>query len=178
MLIVAIALILICGLNNWNPVGWIVAGVMFVLYLFESAMSYDEFQNTHGKVIKLCDETPTVMEDDKFIKKDGKSGIVQEVASENDAFNRWVSGDFQEIERLYAKNWRAQLSNVDLNSTANELRKLGINTKSCKTHADAKIIAENINTQIRELRSFNNRITDIYNLGQEIVKRFEDEHLG
>ncbi|MFO3471149.1 hypothetical protein SC046_15540 [Legionella pneumophila serogroup 1] len=80
----------------------------------------------------------------KFVKKDGKSGIVQEVTSENDAFNRWVNGDFQEIERLYAKNWRAQLSNVDLNSTANELHKLGIDTRSCKTHADAKIIAENI----------------------------------
>lgn len=71
LLLVTIAVILIYGLNNWNPVWWVVSGVMFVLYLFESAMSYDEFKNTHGKVIKLCDETPTVMDDDKFIKKDG-----------------------------------------------------------------------------------------------------------
>lgn len=61
------------------------------------------------------------------------------MTSENDAFNRWVSGDFQEIERLYAKNWRAQLSNVDLNSTANELHKLGIDTSLVACNQDSSL---------------------------------------
>ncbi|HAT1760171.1 TPA: hypothetical protein I8Y91_001617 [Legionella pneumophila] len=80
----------------------------------------------------------------KLVKNDGKSGIVHEVTPENDAFHRWLKGDFHEVERLYAKNWRIQLSNLDLNNTANELQRLGVNTKSCKTHADAKAFAENI----------------------------------
>ena len=51
---------------------WIPIGVIFVLWLFESAMQYDEFKNTHGKVVELCDEASTVKNNDEFIKKDGK----------------------------------------------------------------------------------------------------------
>ena len=71
LLLATIALILICGLNGWNPVWWIAAGAMFVLYLFESAMSYDEFQNTHGKVVRSSDHATNVNLNEVQIKKDG-----------------------------------------------------------------------------------------------------------
>lgn len=80
----------------------------------------------------------------KLVKSGKKSGVVYEITPEQDAFNRWMTGNFSEIERNYAKEWRTKLSNLDLSSFSSELQKLGIDTKSCKTHNQAKLIAENI----------------------------------
>ncbi len=41
---------------------------------------------------------------------DGKKGIVFDEAPEAEAMRRWRSGEFLEIERLFAKGWRAALA--------------------------------------------------------------------
>ena len=51
---------------------WIPIGVIFVLWLFESAMQYDEFKNTHGRAVEMVDSVPEIYIDDTPIKKDGK----------------------------------------------------------------------------------------------------------
>lgn len=41
---------------------------------------------------------------------DGKKGIVFDHSPEADAFNRWRNGEFREVERLFAKQWRLALA--------------------------------------------------------------------
>ncbi|HVT73838.1 MAG TPA: hypothetical protein VHD61_11930 [Lacunisphaera sp.] len=41
---------------------------------------------------------------------DGKKGIVFDLSPEADAFNRWRRGEFREVERLFAKQWRLALA--------------------------------------------------------------------
>lgn len=48
------------------------------------------------------------------VKENGKSGIVIEEAPEAEVFRRWQKREFLEIERLYAKEWRKQLSCIKL----------------------------------------------------------------
>lgn len=42
--------------------------------------------------------------------KDGKKGIVFDHSPEADAFNRWRNGEFRDVERLFAKQWRLALA--------------------------------------------------------------------
>lgn len=74
----------------------------------------------------------------------GKSGIVFEESPEAEAFSRWQNGKFLEIERLQAHRWREMLTNLDLKEVAQYFRKLGIDSKTCKTLEQAKSIAMKI----------------------------------
>ena len=50
---------------------WIPIGVIFVLWLFQSAMEYDEFKNTHGFVVQRNEDADNVIVNGVQIKKDG-----------------------------------------------------------------------------------------------------------
>jgi hypothetical protein len=52
-------------------------------------------------------------------------GIVWERSREAEAFSRWQEGRFREIERDTAKEWRARLEQIDLESAAEALRRDG-----------------------------------------------------
>lgn len=80
----------------------------------------------------------------KLVKNAGQSGVVYEISPESEAFNRWMRRDFHELERQYARAWRTQLSNIDLTNFTSELQMLGVDTRLCKTHAQAKNLAESI----------------------------------
>lgn len=75
------------------------------------------------------------------VKTEDKSGIVFEKSPEAEAFNRWQKGEFLEIERSYAQEWREMLANLNLEEVASRFRKLGIDGKSCNTLEQAKSIA-------------------------------------
>lgn len=70
-----------------------------------------------------------------------KPGVVFEKLPEAEAFARWKSGRFQDVERDIASNWRAMLSELNLPEVAHRMRALGITPKSCKSVEEAYGIA-------------------------------------
>jgi len=80
----------------------------------------------------------------RFVKNEGKSGLVFEKTPEAEAFSRWQKGEFFEVEHQYAQAWRKTLSTLDLDEIAEIFRALGIDGKSCKTLEAAKTIADNV----------------------------------
>lgn len=72
---------------------------------------------------------------------DGKRGAVFDEPPEVQAFNRWQRGEFRDIEREIAADWRRMLSALDLQATAQRMRTLGINPKECKSVEMAHAIA-------------------------------------
>ncbi len=78
------------------------------------------------------------------IKSHGKSGIVYDSLSENEAFLRWLNMQFLDVEHKYANVWRENLSNLNSKHITKCFQSLGINGKSCKTLQEAKDIADTI----------------------------------
>ncbi len=72
---------------------------------------------------------------------DGKKGIVYDQSPEAQAFIRWQHGEFQEIERHFAKGWRQMLTTLDLPAIAANMRTLGLDAKNCKSVDEAHAIA-------------------------------------
>lgn len=68
----------------------------------------------------------------------GLRGVIFEPSPEAEAFSRWRARDFMEIERLFAREWRAALNATDLTTVAAGMRAMGINSQSCKTLEEAR----------------------------------------
>ena len=75
-----------------------------------------------------------------------KKGVVFDQAPEEEAFQRWHKGQFENVEKIAAALWRKQLAELDLSAMAKEFRALGIDGKSCKSLEDAKAVAQKIVT--------------------------------
>lgn len=50
----------------------------------------------------------------KMVELGGKTGVIFEPSPEEEALSRWQNHEFMELERLIAKKWRRDLSNIDL----------------------------------------------------------------
>ena len=72
---------------------------------------------------------------------DGRKGVVYDATPEAQAFTRWQHGEFKEVERRFASGWREMLTTLDLPSTATRMRALGIDSKACRSLAQAHAIA-------------------------------------
>jgi hypothetical protein len=68
-------------------------------------------------------------------------GVVCELGPEERAFSRWQNGEFHEVEKIVAAQWRQALSQLDLNKVASELRSVGIDGKLCKSLDQARDMA-------------------------------------
>ena len=75
-----------------------------------------------------------------------KTGAVYDQSPEEIAFQRWQKGEFFEVERFAASQWRRELDQLDLNAIAKELRSLGIDGKTCKTLEQARDMARGLVT--------------------------------
>jgi hypothetical protein len=64
-----------------------------------------------GNVIKL-DRRPVVGEARRVVTGDQRGIVVQQLP-EMEAFQRWQEGSFLEVERLYARTWRAEFARWD-----------------------------------------------------------------
>jgi hypothetical protein len=82
-----------------------------------------------------------------------KSGTIYDQSHEEIAFQRWQSGQFQEVERLAAADWRADLAALDLGKLAKELRGLGMDGKTCKSLEHARDFARALVTAKDKLHS-------------------------
>ena len=78
------------------------------------------------------------------VKGGGKTGVIFEEPPEVKAFNRWQNGEFLEIERDQAKQWRSMLKSLDFDFVINNIQSLGITTDNCKSLEDAKSLSDRI----------------------------------
>lgn len=96
--------------------------------------------NLLGQTIPMSGQIP--LTGGRHVKSpDGKQGIVYDQSPESEAFNRWQKGEFLELERKFAVEWRRMLTTLDLPTTAERMKKLGINSKECKSIQEAHAIA-------------------------------------
>jgi len=78
------------------------------------------------------------------VKSDGESGIVFEITPEEEAFSRWQEGKFLEVERKFARAWRAMLRRMSFEEVIKTIKSIGIRPESCKSIEDAKKLADRI----------------------------------
>lgn len=78
------------------------------------------------------------------VKVKGKAGVVFRESPEAKAFSRWQNQRFHELERDFAFSWRVMLERIDLKATAKNLKSLGYDPRSCKSHSDVASLAKSI----------------------------------
>ncbi|MBX8620481.1 hypothetical protein K4754_00425 [Pseudomonas glycinae] len=76
------------------------------------------------------------------VVRDDKEGAIAEVTPEAKAFQRWQDGRFNDVERLYAREWRRQVENIDLTVIERAMKQLGVSSKTCKTLDSALDLAD------------------------------------
>ncbi|GGE76458.1 hypothetical protein GCM10011533_31080 [Streptosporangium jomthongense] len=74
----------------------------------------------------------------------GKRGVNFDLSPEAKAFNRWQDGEYQKLEREFARAWRAQIKGMTFESSASYAQKLGVDISSCKNMNDAANAANRI----------------------------------
>jgi hypothetical protein len=67
-----------------------------------------------------------------------RSGIVVGLARETQAFMRWQKGEFEEVEREFAREWRAALGDLDLSDKTGIFARLGVSGASCPSLESAR----------------------------------------
>lgn len=80
----------------------------------------------------------------RIVDVEGKRGVVYDHSPEHKAFSRWQDRSFLEVERQFAKGWRAAIEQLDLLKVAENFRALGVNGKTCSTLHDARELAHQI----------------------------------
>lgn len=98
--------------------------------------------NMLGNVIPM--DGRIMMQGGNPVKRGGKTGVVFEEPPEVKAFNRWQNGEFLEIERDQAKQWRSMLKSLDFDSAIKIIQSQGITTDSCKSLEEVKSLADEI----------------------------------
>lgn len=66
-----------------------------------------------------------------------KKGVAFDLSPEAKAYSRWQQREYLELERDFAKQWRAQLKAMTFESSEIYAMKLGINITQCKNMDDA-----------------------------------------
>lgn len=84
------------------------------------------------------------------VESGGKKGVNFDVSPEAKAFSRWQDGEYQKLEREFARSWRAQIKAMTFEKSASYAKKLGVDISSCKNMSDAVIAAEQIVSQNRK----------------------------
>ncbi|AJA10259.1 hypothetical protein SKP52_16935 [Sphingopyxis fribergensis] len=75
------------------------------------------------------------------VKVEGKAGLVFRKSPEQDAFDRWQQGRFLEVERVFARQWRDELANIDLPSITKAWKSILRSEDRPKTHEAARDLA-------------------------------------
>lgn len=77
----------------------------------------------------------------KPVKIDQKKAVIFDVSPERLAYDRWQNKQYFEIERDFAKQWRAQVKAIAFENTVNYVEKLGLDITKCKNIKDAFSLA-------------------------------------
>ena len=78
------------------------------------------------------------------VRGGGRTGIVYDQSPEEAAFQRWQNEKFVELEREFARKWRAELNAIDLKQIGSAFQAKGVNPKSCRTLTEAHQLATQI----------------------------------
>jgi hypothetical protein len=89
----------------------------------------------------------------QFVELNGKHGVIYRMTQEEEAFNRWQSGEFLDLERQIAKVWRREVSNVDHSKSYALFKGLYGSIRRPRSLADAKHIADTFIDLIEEEHS-------------------------
>lgn len=73
----------------------------------------------------------------KTVKLGGKTGVIFQPSAEEEALARWQNNEFMDLERLRAKAWRQELSNINLEESYKDFQKFYLMGKP-KTFSDVK----------------------------------------
>jgi hypothetical protein len=93
-----------------------------------------------GQVVPMTGQIPII--GGRHVKVDGRSGVIFEEPPEVEAFRRWQAEEFFEVERRFAKGWRAGLMAADTLTMGAGLKAMGVEAQSCKTLQQAKALAD------------------------------------
>jgi hypothetical protein len=96
--------------------------------------------NLMSQAIPMFGQVP--MLGGRSVKIDDRRGVIFEERPEAEAFRHWQAEEFFEVERRFAKDWRAGALAVDTLTVAAGLRAMGIDAQSCQTLEDAKALAD------------------------------------
>ncbi|WP_441004575.1 hypothetical protein [Pseudocolwellia agarivorans] len=106
-----------------------------------------------------------------------KKGVAFDVSPEAKAYSRWQNREYQEIERDFAKQWRAQVKSMTFESSQDYAKKLGIDISQCKNMDDAYAAANSLitsNSKPYDLIGFVlTSLTVPRELHQGIVQRYQ-----
>lgn len=78
----------------------------------------------------------------RYVNVEGRGGVVFDDSPEAEAFRRWMAGEFEEVERRFAREWRQSLKSLDLLAVQAGMRAMGIDGKACHSLADVKAMAD------------------------------------
>jgi hypothetical protein len=76
------------------------------------------------------------------VEHDGRTGMIISPSPEEEAFQRWQQGEFEDVERDYAKTWRDDLSKVDFEAVYQAFRQTVERGKKPKTFVEVKLIVD------------------------------------
>jgi hypothetical protein len=79
-----------------------------------------------------------------------QQGIIYRASKEEEAFVRWQRGEFLDLERQIAKEWRKGVSSIDNSQAYETFRKLYASFRRPKDPRDAKDIAEALVNLLQE----------------------------
>ncbi len=100
--------------------------------------------NLMGQTIPMTGQIP--MLGGKAVKLEGRSAVIFEERPEAEAFRRWKAEEFFQVERRFAKAWRAGLMATDTLTIAAGLKAMGVDAQSCKTLQQAKVLGDEFMT--------------------------------
>ena len=123
-----------------------------------------------GNHVPLTGQIPR--DPSRLVKSDRHKGVIFEGSPEEEAFLRWQSGEFHDLEREFASTWRANLESLDLKRIPDEFRNLGISGRNCKSLQEAKSIADalvNGTDKTLEMLGFLFFVLDILQEGRNLI---------
>jgi hypothetical protein len=123
-------------------------------------------QDLLGNPVPMTGQIP--MAGMRQVVRDGKEGAIAEVSREAKAFCRWQDGEFFEVERLHARQWRMQVENIDLSAIENAMKQLGINSKTCKSLDAAQTLADAVVTGLTKTPSRFDGMLEVLEIPQQL----------
>jgi hypothetical protein len=96
--------------------------------------------NLIGQNVPMTGQIPII--GGKAVKVDDRRAVVFEERPEAEAFRRWQAEEFFEVERRFAKAWRAGLMAADMLTIAAGLKAMGVDAQACRTVQQAKALAD------------------------------------
>ena len=78
------------------------------------------------------------------VQLNDQQGVIYRASKEEEAFVRWQRGEFLDLERQIAKEWRTAVSGIDYSQSYDSFKKLYGSFRRPKNLKDAKDIAETV----------------------------------